>query len=268
MGRPRLGCQEAEPPGRLRGLGGRTRRRERRRAAEDNGVRGRGGGSRRRRGSRGLGCRPVDGVEVESGRLVDLDAPILEAVHGRESQQPDLSEERLAQALGDEHDARRPATGAVAPRNQTPDGLRILERPRVGLDHPEEHRVVAREAERDERRRLASIHADELDCRPAEVDGGGEYAEARLHRLRVFGDKRLELGQVLDFVLPECQLHSDTDRATGVPVAEAHSSPPNQEVRAAWTLWTLSGAGHSGTREHDRPSRGVERSDRPEIDQC
>src|SRR5437667_325411 len=121
---------------------------------------------------------------------------------------------------------------------------------------------------RRERRRHATIEDDALDCRAAEVDGGGEYAEATLLRLRDFGDKHLELGQVLDFVLPECQLHSDTDRATGVPVAEAHSSPPNQEVRAAWTLWTLSGAGHSGTREHDRPSRGVERSDRPEIDQC
>ena len=188
-------------------------------------------GNHRRGGGRGLAPRPVDGVEIEPGCAVDVDAPVLEAVHGGEREEPDLSQEGLGQALRDEHDARRPAVSATLSRHETPDGLGVLERPRVGLDDPEEHRVVAREAERDERGRPAPIQADELDRRATEIDCAGEDAESGFDCLGVFGDERLELRQVLDFAAPECQFHLERNRATGVPAAVAPFGPPNQHVR-------------------------------------
>ena len=235
----------------LRVLGGRIRRRGRDMAAEDIEMPGCDGGRRRRHGSSRLARRPVDGVEIEPGGVIDLDAPIFEAVHGREGEQPDLSEERFGQPLGDEHDARRPAVSAIPRRHQTPDGLRILECPRVGLDHPEERRVVACEAERDEGRRVVAIQADELDRRAAEVGGGGEDAESSLHCLSVLSNELLQLGQVLDFVLSECQLHPDTSRATGVPVVKVYSGLLNQWVKARRTVREPSWDGQSGTRELD-----------------
>ena len=229
------GREEPEPPRRLRPLGERRRCGFARRAlrlrrsltADAIRVPGLHGLNRRRRGGRGGAPRPVDGVEIEPGRVVDLDAPVLEAVHGVEDQQPDLSQERLGQALSDEHDARRPAAGAASIRHEAPHGFRIFERPRVGLDHPEKHRVVAREAERDKRRRPTSVHADDLDHRAAEIDSRGDDAEPRLDCLSVFGDKGLELGQILDIVLPECKLHPQKSRATDVPPAVGHFDSPN-----------------------------------------
>src|SRR5207245_9616920 len=100
----------------------------------------------RRGGGQGLAPRPVDGVEIEPGCAVDVDAPVLEAVHSGEREEPDLSQEGLGQALRGEHDARRPAVSATLSRPETPDALAVLERPRVALADPEEHRVAASDA--------------------------------------------------------------------------------------------------------------------------
>src|SRR5207249_493721 len=170
------------------------------------------------------------GDSARPGEGSAVGVSVLEAVHGGEREEPDLSQEGLGQALRDEHDARRPAVSATLSRYETPDGLGVLERPRVGLDDPEEHRVVAREAERDERGRPAPIQADELDRRATEIDCAGEDAESGFDCLGVFGDEHLELRQVLDFAAPECQFHLERNRATGVPAAVAPFGPTNQYV--------------------------------------
>src|SRR5574341_2322898 len=101
---------------------------------------------RSRAGLRRRASRPVDRIEVEAARAIHLDTPELEARHRGKLEESDLPHERFEHPFPDEDDPRRPSRRALPEREQAVHGFGILETPRVGLEHPEEHLVVGCEA--------------------------------------------------------------------------------------------------------------------------
>ena len=136
-------------------------------------------------------------------------------MHRGKLEQPELSEKRLGDALGDEHDARRPTAALVA--GEPAHRFWILEAPGVRLEHAEQHLVVGGEAERHEHRRLAGVDPCEVHRGASEVDAGGDDPAAGFDRLGILGDENLELLQALDFVPAECQFHPRFNGATRMP---------------------------------------------------
>ena len=153
----------------------------------------------------------VNPIEVEAGRAVRLDVPELEALDGREVQEPHLAHERLEESLGDKDDARRP-TKLGARGDETLQRLGILETPRVRFEGSDEHRVVRGETEHEDDRDIAPIQRGELDRRPSEVEVGREDLEIGLHRVGVVRDEAPQVLQVCDFSALECLHRTIPDR--------------------------------------------------------